>query len=87
MEKLIQNQITKSRNIKYKIIRLILEPFWVLNLRQTFHLLKRKIMKNYYWDISENYKEFIKNTVYVYTVSVNSRNKYLKYGHTFETTF
>ena len=44
-------------------------------------------MKNYYLDISENYKEFIKNTVYVYTVSVNSRNKNLKYGHTFETTF
>ena len=39
-------------------------------------------MKNYYLDISENYKEFIKNTV-----SENSRYKYLKYGHTFETTF
>ena len=44
-------------------------------------------MKNYHLDISENYKEFIKNTVYVCTVSVKSRNKYLKYGHTFETTF
>ena len=44
------------------------------------------MMKNYYLDISENYKEFINNTVYVYTVSVNSRTKYLKYGHTFETT-
>ena len=29
----------------------------------------------------------IKNTVYVYTVSVNSRNKCLKYSQTFETTF
>ena len=44
-------------------------------------------MKNYSLDMSENYKEFIKNTVYVDTVSANSRNKYLKYGHTFETTF
>ena len=44
-------------------------------------------MKNYYLDISGNYKEFVKNTVYVYTVSVNRRNKYLKYSHTFETTF
>ena len=44
-------------------------------------------MKNYYVDIYENYKEFIKDTVYVYTVSVSSKNKYLKYGHTFEATF
>ena len=44
-------------------------------------------MKNYYLDISENYNELLKNTVYVYTVSVNRRNKYLKYGQIFETTF